>query len=83
MATAMPDDATRWRCGGCGNLTRFDVLRETRRREFWHFDLGGEPAIEQSETLDDDALGVSCRWCGRSDIIEVVSRPDQVGGATA
>jgi hypothetical protein len=39
--TAIPDANTRWRCAGCGNLTRFDVTRQTRSREFWHFDLAG------------------------------------------
>lgn len=79
MATTMPGVSTRWRCGGCGNLTRFDVTRQTRRREYWHFDLGGEPVIEQAETLAESVLEVSCRWCGRADAIDVVDRPDNTG----
>jgi hypothetical protein len=71
------DATTRWRCGGCGNLTRFDVTRQARRREYWHFDLAGEPRVEEAETLTEDVLEVACRWCGRNDAIERVPRPDQ------
>jgi RNase P subunit RPR2 len=71
------DAATRWRCGGCGNLTRFDVTRSTRRREYWHFDLAGEPRVEEAETLAEEVLEISCRWCGRHDTIERVARPDR------
>lgn len=74
--TTAPDAGTRWRCGGCGNLTRFDVTRATRRQEYWHFDLAGESRVEEAETLSEDLLEVACRWCGRSDAIEVVDRPD-------
>ena len=71
------DATTRWRCGGCGNLTRFDVTRQARRREYWHFDLAGEPRVEEAETLTEDVLEVACRWCGRNDANERVPRPDQ------
>ena len=76
VARTVPDAAHRWRCGGCGNLTRFDVVRVARTREFWHLDLAGEPAVEESDTLNADLESVTCRWCGRDDHIEVVSRPD-------
>jgi len=79
MATTMPGASTRWRCAGCGNLTRFDVTRQTRRREFWHFDLAGEPTVEQADTLTEDVLEVACRWCGRTDAVEMVERPDRAG----
>ncbi len=46
----LPDANTRWRCGGCGNKTRFDVVRESRVAEFWHVDLAGEPVVEQSRS---------------------------------
>jgi len=39
----MPTATTRWRCSRCGNLTRFDVTRSTRAREYVHLDLAGEP----------------------------------------
>ncbi|WP_460716611.1 hypothetical protein [Nocardioides dilutus] len=69
-----PDPAGRWRCGGCGNLTRFDVRRTRRTAEFWHFDLAGEHEVEETEVLEDTLESVTCRWCGRSDAIEAVAR---------
>ncbi len=48
MAASLPDASTRWRCGGCGNLTRFDVTRTRRTTEFWHFDLAGDHVVEES-----------------------------------
>ena len=72
----MPDAAHRWRCAGCGNLTRFDVTRYRRTREFWHLDLAGDHQVEQVDLLGEEVETVSCRWCGRSDAIEVVSRHD-------
>lgn len=76
MTTELPDAAHRWRCGGCGNLTRFDVTRTRRTTEFWHFDLAGEHAVESTEVKDESVESVSCRWCGRNDAIEVVDRTE-------
>ena len=76
MATSMPGADSRWRCGGCGNLTRFDVTRTRRTTEFWHFDLAGEPRVEDTSTEQEDVAGVTCRWCGRSDAIELVPRAE-------
>ncbi len=73
---ATPDPTQRWRCSGCGNLTRFDVTRTRRTQEYWHFDLAGDHQVEQVEVLGEDVATVSCRWCGRSDAIELVSRSD-------
>ncbi|MPZ62948.1 MAG: hypothetical protein GEU93_16985 [Propionibacteriales bacterium] len=75
MVIELPDATTRWRCAGCGNLTRFDVIRQSRRSEYWHFDLSGEPAIEEASTLAEHVVEVTCRWCGRDDSVEVVARP--------
>jgi hypothetical protein len=72
----LPDANTRWRCGGCGNLTRFDVTRSRRTREFWHFDLAGEYAVEDVDVLTEDVEQVSCRWCGRADAVELVIRAE-------
>ena len=66
---------TRWRCAACGNLTRFDVVRTRRLREFVHADLAGEPVVEESETLADVVEHVTCRWCGAVDAVELVPRP--------
>lgn len=74
MTTGIPDAGQRWRCSGCGNLTRFDVTRTRRTTEFWHFDLGGEPRVEETEVREESIKTVTCRWCGRSDAIELVPR---------
>ena len=46
VALSAPDSSTRWRCARCGNLTRFDVVRSTRSRQYWHFDLAGDVSVE-------------------------------------
>ena len=74
MALTIPGDGQRWRCAGCGNLTRFDVTRTRRTTEFWHFDLAGEHQVEETELRAESVEQVTCRWCGRSDAIEVVDR---------
>ena len=74
-----PGPASRWRCGGCGNLTRFDVRRTARTAEFWHVDLAGVPTVEETELVAETIESVTCRWCGRADAIEVVARTDPEG----
>ena len=76
MSVALPAAHQRWRCGGCGNLTRFDVSRSRRTTEFWHFDLAGDHQVEETELRDEVVESVTCRWCGRSDAIELVDRND-------
>jgi hypothetical protein len=76
MAAQLPDAGRRWRCAGCGNLTRFDVTRTRRTTEFWHFDLAGDHGVEETVIRDETVDGVTCRWCGRADAIELVSRTD-------
>ena len=76
LAVSLPDATTRWRCGGCGNLTRFDVTRSRRTTEFWHFDLAGDHQIEEATTDQEVVESVTCRWCGRSDAVELVSRAE-------
>ena len=75
MAPTLPDEHHRWRCGHCGNLTRFDVVRRARTREFWHVDLAGAPEVEGVEVLAEEIDEVNCRWCGNGDRIEVIARP--------
>ena len=72
---AMPTATTRWRCRQCGNLTRFDVTRTARTREFVHADLSGEPVVEETEVLAESVESVRCRWCDRDDTVELVPRP--------
>jgi hypothetical protein len=69
-----PGAGERWRCGGCGNLTRFDVVHASRSREFWHVDLSGEGTLEETAVLAETVESVTCRWCGRADAIEYVPR---------
>ncbi len=75
-AATFPDADSRWRCAQCGNLTRFDVVRSRRTREFWHLDLSGEATVESTEVLVDDLESVTCRWCGSGAAIEVIARPE-------
>lgn len=79
MVIELPGPDQRWRCGGCGNLTRFDVGRARRTTEFWHFDLAGDHRVEESVVREEVVEHVTCRWCGRSDAVEVVARA--AGGA--
>jgi hypothetical protein len=81
----LPSSDTRWRCRQCGNLTRFDVTRTTRAREYVHVDLAGEQEVEEREVLEELVEHVTCRWCSAVDSVEVVERPGSVrsvGGPT-
>ena len=75
MPVELPGPDTRWRCRQCGNLTRFDVVRTTRSREYVHVDLAGEQAVEEREVVTDLVERVTCRWCSSVDAVEVVPRP--------
>ncbi len=67
------ESATRYRCDGCGNLTRFDITVTRRTKEFRHFTVGGDVEVESVEVLAEDVETVACRWCGASDArIEVM-----------
>jgi hypothetical protein len=83
VPVAPPTAETRWRCVACGNLTRFDVVRTRRLREYVHADLAGDPVVEESETLSDVAEHVTCRWCGAVDQVELVPRPGVAEAAAA
>lgn len=56
-------DQVRYRCNACGNRTRFDVIERRKTRSFYHYTLGGELTIEQSEDLEHHVEQVICRWC--------------------
>ena len=78
----MPDELARglqtgwrFRCEGCGNVTRFDVVTTARTRRFHHFDLGGEGSVEEEEVLERRVESVTCRWCGRGDAVRVEAAP--------
>jgi len=76
MSIGLPSEGTRWRCGHCGNLTRFDVERRRHTEEFWHVDLAGAPTVESVKVLGEEIVAVRCRWCGSSDAVVEVARPD-------
>ncbi len=65
----------RYRCTGCGNVTRFDLVERSRVRRFYHFDLAGDAVIDEEEVLEYALESVTCRWCGRSDTVDVETRP--------
>jgi hypothetical protein len=66
----------RFRCGACGNLTRFDVVEARRTRAYYHFTLGGDLTVEDEEVLGAEREQVTCRWCGSTDHIEEVPVED-------
>jgi hypothetical protein len=71
-ATASVAGVTRYRCGACGNLTRFDVVTNRRTRAFHHFSVGGELSVEDVEVLEESVDDVTCRWCGNGKAIEII-----------
>lgn len=70
----------RFRCDGCGNVTRFDVVATDRTRRYHHFDLGGERRVEEEELLQRVVESVTCRWCGRDDTVRVEAAPTAEAG---
>jgi hypothetical protein len=71
--------ATRYRCGGCGNVTRFDVVATRRTRAFHHYTIGGDLEIEDEDVLEERVEQVTCRWCGATgDHIEIEVEPAPV-----
>lgn len=63
-------DARRYRCTGCGNLTRFDVTTTRRTRAFHHYTVGGELTVEDEQVLSEVVEEVTCRWCGSGRSVE-------------
>lgn len=74
MSLTSPAADTRWRCSQCGNLTRFDVVRSSRVRDFVHVSMAGEQSVDSTEVLDEEIESIRCRWCG-SDAVDEVPRP--------
>ena len=52
-----------------------DVARTRRTVEYWRIDLAGDHVVEEDEVRGETVGSVTCRWCGRSDAIEVAPRP--------
>lgn len=74
VITELPNSNQRLRCGRCGNLTRFDVVRTATTKEFWHLEIAGEPQVEEVEVQSSKLVSISCRWCGAIDEVELVER---------
>lgn len=72
----------RYRCDACGNVTRFDVVESARTRRYVHFDLGGQPAIDEEEVLTATVESVTCRWCTREDAVRIEPAPGSEAGQT-
>lgn len=71
-----------YRCGHCGNRTRFDVYESIRRRRYAHYTLSGEMTVDEEEILASAVERVVCRWCDRDDAIERDDRPSTETAAT-
>ncbi|GAA1077735.1 hypothetical protein [Nocardiopsis composta] len=82
MSIEAPTGDRRWRCAQCGNLTRFDVVRTVRSRDYLHFELSGESRVEEREVLEERIEQVRCRWCNAVDAVESVARPDSAESGT-
>lgn len=77
LADGMQPDK-RFRCDGCGNLTRFDLEVVERARRFWHADLSGEGHVEGEEIVSQEVVDAVCHWCGTGEAVEVVPAPGAV-----
>jgi hypothetical protein len=72
---------SRYRCGACGNLTRFDVVTDRRAKAFHHYSVGGELSVEDVDVLSETVVEVSCRWCGHGRAIEVLDDEEAAAAA--
>lgn len=61
---------SRYRCGACGNLTRFDVVCVRRTSAFHHYSVGGDLVVEDERVLSERIEEVTCRWCGSGQSVE-------------
>jgi hypothetical protein len=74
---------TRYRCDGCGNLTRFDVTVSQQTKSFHHYTVGGELVIEDEEVLSRQVESVVCRWCGHGRSVVELTDEELAGPGTA
>jgi hypothetical protein len=74
--------APRYRCDGCGNLTRFDVTISQKTKAFHHYSVGGDLVVEEEEVLVRNVDEVVCRWCGHGrSIVEITGGKLEEPGA--
>jgi hypothetical protein len=75
---------TRYRCDGCGNLTRFDVTVTQTTKAFHHFTVGGDLVVEDEDVLARHVDAVVCRWCGHGrSVVELEDDEHPGPGATS
>ena len=78
--TVVPMSEPRYRCDGCGNLTRFDVTTSRTTKAFHHYTVGGELEVEETTVLSNHVDEVVCRWCGHGrSVVELAEGDDGVG----
>jgi hypothetical protein len=74
----------RYRCDGCGNLTRFDVTMSQQTKSFHHYTVGGELVVEDEEVLSRHVDSVVCRWCGHGrNVVEIADEEHAGPGAAS
>jgi hypothetical protein len=74
----------RYRCDGCGNLTRFDVTMSQTTKAFHHYTVGGELVVEETMVLSHQVDEVVCRWCGHGrSVVELAEGEPGAAGAPA
>ena len=72
----------RYRCDGCGNLTRFDVTTSQTTKAFHHYTVGGQLEVEEATVLSHHVDAVVCRWCGHGrSIVELTGGEAGATGA--
>jgi hypothetical protein len=74
---------TRYRCDGCGNLTRFDVTTSQQTKSFHHYTVGGELVVEDEEVLSRHVDSVVCRWCGHGRSVVEIADEELAGPGAA
>ena len=73
--------APRYRCDGCGNLTRFDVTISQKTKAFHHYNVGGDLVIEDEQVLARSVDEVVCRWCGHGrSVVEITGEESEEPG---
>jgi DNA-directed RNA polymerase subunit RPC12/RpoP len=55
---------TAYRCGSCGNLTRFGVEASGGEHQLWNVLAGNQPKVRAIEVLGEVVDRVTCQWCG-------------------
>jgi hypothetical protein len=73
--------APRYRCDGCGNLTRFDVTVSQTTKAYYHYTVGGDLEVENESVLSRHVDEVVCRWCGHGrSVVEIADEETEVPG---